>query len=150
MGFFCSFRVSLMWTQSKKSFFSSVGGQLLSRHERTLFSQTTSHAGMEKYSWYTNRWFSLGTWWTYIPIIFICTVAVLRQLRLSCATVHRRSCKQNNWHFLVQFCVHFCCFFSIRLPSFSLCKHFSLDSSGLSLCPNWSLFKISVWKAVLA
>lgn len=91
----------------KKSFFASVGGQLLLRHERTLFSQTTSHAGMEKYSWHTNRWFSLGTWRTSIPISFVCTVAVPRQLRLPCAAVHWRSCKQNNWHFLVQtvFCL---------------------------------------------
>lgn len=77
---------------------------------------------MEKYSWHKNRWFSLGTWWTSIPIIFICTVSVPRQLRLPCATVHRRSCKQNNWHFLGQ---------AVSCPFLLLLQHHSAKFQSL-------------------
>lgn len=58
-----------------------------------------------------NRCSKLATWRSFIPIIFIRTVAVLRELRLPCVAVHWRSCKQNNWHFSVrEVFVHFCCF----------------------------------------
>lgn len=155
MRFFHSFRVNLMWTQSKKSFFASVGGQLLLRHERTLFSQTTSHAGMEKYSWHTNRWFSLGTWRTSIPISFVCTVAVPRQLRLLCAAVHWRSCKQNNWHFFVQTVFRLFLLLLQHHPAkFQSLQTFILGFIGIIIMPRLVRHclksNLSVWKAALA